>query len=214
MNPQPIVIVGAGGFGREILDVIRAIDPAGSQWSFLGFVADIKPKSQVLKRIDANWIGTVSNFVSKPRSGHFVIGIGDPKTRRQLAKLFTDVGMRPATLIHPSSTIGADVEIGEGSVICSHVSVTTNVRIGSHVHLNLNSTVGHDTNIGHFVTINPLSAVSGDVKIEDGVSLGTNSAVIQGLTIETGATVGAGAVVVKKVDAHSTVVGVPAKPLG
>jgi len=214
MTPQPIVIVGAGGFGREVLDVIRAIDPAGNHWSFVGFVADTEPESQVLERIEANWIGTVSNFLSNPMLGYFVIGIGDPKTRKQLAKLFTDVGMRPAKLIHPSSTIGADVEIGEGSVICSHVSITTNVRIGKHVHLNLNSTVGHDTEIGHFVTINPLSAVSGDVKIEDEVTLGTNCAVIQGLTIETGATVGAGAVVVKKVDAHSTVVGVPAKPVG
>lgn len=213
MTPQPIIIVGAGGFGREVLDVIRATDPDGSQWSFLGFVADTEPESQVLERIEANWIGTVDNYLSKPVSGHFVIGIGDPKTRRQLAKLFTDAGMRPAKLIHPNASIGADVEIEEGSVICSHVSITTNVRIGKHVHLNLNSTVGHDTEIGHFVTINPLSAVSGDVKIEDEVTLGTNCAVIQGLTIKTGATVGAGAVVVKAVDAHSTVVGVPAKPV-
>ena len=214
MTATPIVIVGAGGFGREVLDVLRAADPGEGIWKFAGFVADDEPDPRILQRIGAVWLGMVEAYLADPMAIDFVVGVGDPQTRRMLTQRLVAAGLHPATLIHPSATIGADVEIGEGSVICSHVSITTNVRLGAHVHLNLNSTVGHDTRIGDYVTINPLTAVSGDVTIEDEVMLGTNSAVLQGLTVEAGAIVGAGAVVVKRVAANTTVVGVPAMPFG
>jgi len=115
---------------------------------------------------------------------------------------------------YPSSaTIGADVELGAGSVICSNVSLTTNIRLGRHVHVNLNSTIGHDSRIADFVTINPLVAVSGDVCLDEDVTMGTHSSILQGLHVGTRSFVGAGAVVTKDVAPGTTVVGVPAKPL-
>lgn len=213
MGLPDIVIVGAGGFGREVLDVLRAADPHGDQWQFLGFVADDTPDPHVLQRIEAAWLGPIDAFLSTGYAGSFVVGIGSPKTRRVIAERFEQAGASPATLIHPAATFGADVVVGEGSVICSHVSITTNIRIGRHVHINLNSTVGHDSSIADFVTINPLTAVSGDVILETEVMLGTNSAILQGLSIGTGAVVGGGAVATKNVAAGTTVVGVPARPL-
>ena len=211
---ESIVIVGAGGFGREVLDVLRATDPLGTTWNFIGFVADDEPERAVLKRINATWLGSTHEFLEKPSATHFVIGIGDPCARMGIAQQFTAADVQAATLIHPSATIGQDVEIGSGSIICSHVSITTNVRLGHHVHVNLNSTIGHDTNVGNFVTINPLTAISGNVVIGDGVMLGTSSAVLQGLSLSEASVVGAGAVVVRDVEPGTTVVGVPARPLG
>ena len=213
MGAQPIIIVGAGGFGREVLDVIRTMNSNEPCWDFRGFVADDRPDLEVLARLGAEWLGPVDTYLARPNADGYVIGVGDPHARRALADQFDAQGLVAQTLVHPSATFGEDVEMDPGSVICSHVSITTNVRLGSHVHVNLNSTVGHDCRIGDFVTINPLVAVSGDVTIAPMATMGTHSSILQGLLVGTGAFVGAGAVVTKDVDPDMTVVGVPARPL-
>jgi len=213
MSPESLVIVGAGGFGRETLDVLRASDPNGTTWDFIGFVSDKEPDRTLFERIGATWLGTIDSFLDIPREIHFVIAVGDPVVRELIAKKFKQKGSQPATLIHPRASIGADVSIGEGSIICSNVSITTNVRIGKHVHINLNSTIGHDVSVSDFVSINPLVAISGNVTLETGSQLGTHSAVLQGLRVGAGSVVGAGAVVTKDVESGLTVVGIPARPL-
>jgi sugar O-acyltransferase (sialic acid O-acetyltransferase NeuD family) len=211
MAPRDIVIVGAGGFGREVLDVLRATDPHQETFRFEGFVSDDEPDPEILQRIDAHWLGTVQDYLSKGGAPDYVVGIGRPQTRRAVVDRLEAAGLRAVTLIHPSATFGRDVEFGDGTVVCAHVSITTNVRMGRHVHVNLNCTIGHDARIGDFVSINPLTAVSGEVTLDEGVMLGTGSAVLQGLHIGSDSVVGAGAVVVKDVPPDVTVVGIPAR---
>jgi len=210
---RTLVIVGAGGFGREVLDVITAINERERAWDVVGFIADDEPDSDVLARIGCPWLGPVGAYADSPSADHYVIGVGNPAARRSVAMQLDTAGLTPALLIHPSATIGADVELGAGSVICSNVSLTTNIRLGRHVHVNLNSTIGHDSRIADFVTINPLVAVSGDVCLDEDVTMGTHSSILQGLHVGTRSFVGAGAVVTKDVAPGTTVVGVPAKPL-
>lgn len=215
MKPaDPIVVIGAGGFGREVHDVIVAINAAQPEptWHFLGFVDDGSPDLELLTRRGAPYVGPSAEM--KSLSGiQYVVGIGNPYSRRQLADSADSAGLAAATLIHPSATIGLDVEIGAGTIICSHVSITTNIRIGRHVHLNLNATVGHDSTLKDFVTINPGATISGNVALEEEVTMGTLSTVIQGRRIGRGTTVGAGAAVVRDLPAGVVAVGVPAKPL-
>ena len=214
MESVNLVIVGAGGFGRELLDVVSAVNERLQFWNFLGFVADTPPSPDLLDALNVKWLGSVDEVLLSILPASYVVGIGSPLNRRQVSDKFDAAGWQAVTLIHPSATVGADVEISEGSVICSHVSITTHVRLGRHVHVNLNSTIGHDCLIGDFVTINPLVAVSGDVQLGSGVTMGTHSSILQGLHVGANSTVGAGAVVVKDVPANTTVVGVPAKPVG
>jgi sugar O-acyltransferase (sialic acid O-acetyltransferase NeuD family) len=211
---HPLVIIGAGGFGREVLDVVKAINQEQQTWDFRGFMSEDAPDAEVLSRIGAAWLGRPEAVLGSLPSSAFVVGIGNPRIRQELTRLAISHGHHPATLIHPSATLGDDVQVLAGSVICAHVSITTNVRIGEHVHVNLNSTVGHDCVVESYCTINPLVAVSGEVVLENSVMLGTHSSILQGLRVGQGAIVGAGAVVTRNVSAGDVVVGVPAKSRG
>ena len=214
-GPQALVVVGAGGFGREVIDVVDAINGAAPapEWELCG-VADDMPSRANLERLSrrgAAYLGTVEELLSRAEPAHYVIGIGSPDVRRSIAERFDQAGWSAATLIHPSATWGFDVRVGEGSVICAGVRLTTNIGLGRHVHLNPNVTVGHDTELGDFVSMNPARSVSGDCTIEDDVLIGVGAVVLNQLRVCAGAVVGGNACVVKDVLPGATVKGVPAR---
>ena len=212
---RDLAIVGCGGFGREVLDVVEAINAVEPQWRFVGFVDDSPSARDVelVERRGYGLIGGVTDLAQRPDTA-FVIGIGKGDVRRAIDRSLTDAGLSPATLVHPAATLGGDTHIGAGAVLCAGVRVTTNVVLGRHVHLNLNTTVGHDALLSDFVTVNPLVAISGAVQIGEESTLGTHSAVLQGLTLAPKTFVGAGACVTRHVpDPGTLVVGVPAKPI-
>lgn len=209
-----LVIVGAGGFGREVLDVARAMDLHGSteerRVNFRGFIDDA-PDADRLERIGARHLGGLG-VLNSHTGAHFVVGVGAPDVRERLVQAALSAGLAPApALVHPHATLGADVVLGVGTVVCAGVRVTTNVRVGEHVHVNLNATVGHDAALEDYVTVNPLAAVSGDVRLGRGVTVGTTACVNQGLSVGARAVVGSGAAVIRDVPTGATVVGVPAR---
>jgi len=208
-----LVIVGAGGFGRETLDVVRAIDPFGSRWQFVGFVADSKPEAGLLERIDASFLGDDEAFLKDPIATHYVVAIGDPTLRRRVAERYDAANLLPVSLIHPSAWIGSDVEVGEGVVVCAHTSITTNIRIGRHVHIDRLATVGHDSVIEDYVTLHPSSIISGGVHVSSGSRVGSNACVLPGVFVSQNVILGAGAVLTKDADPGVTYVGVPARPV-
>lgn len=213
-----------GGFGREVHDVLLDHQAGWStvesdhpqHFDFLGFLDDDEPTQEQrerLNRIGAEWIGTVDDLAKLPKHARYVIGIGSGAMRRRIDRLATSVGITPATLIHSAATLGRDVRVGDGTVICAGVRVTTNVTLGRHVHLNINSTVGHDAVLGDYVTVNPLAAVSGNVTLGDEATVGTTASINQAVTIGPGTMIGAGASVIRDAAAGVTVVGVPAVAL-
>lgn len=213
--PTPLVIIGAGGFGREVLDIVNDINSRlgnslTGRFEFIGFIDDGEPDMDRLSRIGARYIGPSSSLNDLPKGCEYSIGIGSGVVRRTLDEAATAVGLKPATLIHSSATFGADVRISPGAVICAHVSVTTNVSIGRHAHINLNSTIGHDAVLADYSTVNPLCAISGEVTVAEEAMVGTNSAINQGLTIGRGSIIGSGSAVTKSVEDHTLVAGVPA----
>lgn len=208
-----IVVVGAGGFGREVLDVVDAINSVGPTWKVIG-VADDAPTEANLTRLadrGVSYIGTLEQLTASDTRCAYVIGVGSTSVRRTLADLLDAAGFHAATVVHPTVTSGFDVSIGDGSVVCAGVRLTTNIAIGRHVHLNLSATVGHDSTIGDFVSVNPLASISGDCTIGDGVLIGVAAVVLNQVAVGENATVGGSACVVKDVSAGVTVKGVPAK---
>ena len=164
VTPNPMVIIGAGGFGREVLDVVRAIETAGGNCNFVGFLDDGEVDVDRLARIDARHLGRCSDF--DRFANCYVIGIGSAEARKTLASQLDAVGGHAVTLFHPFATMGADTTMGEGCVITAGVRLTTNIRLGSHVDLHVNCTVGHDSVLDDFVSVFPGATISGDVHLE------------------------------------------------
>ncbi len=211
---DPLVVVGAGGFGREVLDVLDAInaDASSPAWDVVG-VLDDAPAAANLERLHHRgvaFLGGVDDFLSGSAVSRYVVGIGAPRTRRLIAEKFESAGYEAATLVHPAASMGFHVVIGSGSVLCAGVRLTTNIRLGRHVHLNLNSTVGHDSRLGDYTSVNPLASISGDCVLGDEVLVGVAGVVLNGLTVGNGATVGGSACVVRDVPPGVIVKGVPA----
>ena len=204
-----LVIVGAGGHGRETLDIVEAINAVEPTWAFAGFVDDGEVIADRLERRDASLLGTTEILAdTDPR---YVIGIGSPAVRAKLDEQLTAWGRTAATLIHPAATVASDNRISDGVLLAAGARVTTNVTLGRHVHLNVNAVVSHDCVIGDYTTLSPGALVNGDVRLGEGVFLGTGAIITPGITIGDHAVIGAGAVVVRDVPPGVTVKGVPAR---
>jgi len=207
---KDIVIIGAGGFGREVAWLIEDINKVNNEWNIVGFVDDNKS----IQGTEINGYKVVGDIDWLEKQEVFVVNaIGDPVIKKKVMDKLDGSKNKYPVLIHPSVICSDRVSFGEGSIICAGNIITVNVEIGKHVIINLDCTIGHDANIGDYSTVLPSVNVSGFVKTEECVSVGTGSAVIQGVNIGRNTVVGAGAVVVKDLPANCTAVGSPAKPI-
>lgn len=207
----PVVVIGAGGHGRELLDIVEAANRVAPTFELLGVVDDRGDEDELLARRGTTLLGGLD--VLAELEGSFAVGVGDPEVRRALHDRATAAGLLPATLVHPTAVLGSDLRLGPGFVGAAQAQVTTNVVTGRHVHLNIAATVSHDCVLGDYVTLSPGCHVSGNCRLGDGVTLGVGAVVRQGITIGEGVFVGAGAVVVDDLPPGTTAVGVPARPL-
>lgn len=211
----PLVVIGAGGFGREVLDVVAAINAERSDniYEIIGVVDDA-PSEKNLARLRARGIphiGSESQWLALAPSAHYVIGIGSPTARQAIAERLTRERLREATLVHPAAGIGSASVIGAGSVVCAGAQISTNVILGRHVHINPNATVGHDSILEDFVSVNPAAVVSGDVTVQNRTLIGAGAVILQGISIGSQSVVGAAACVVRNVPDSTTVKGIPAR---
>ncbi len=206
---RELVIVGAGGHGRETLDIVEAVNAVAPTWAFRGFVDDGPSSAERIERRGAVLLGAVDHLRSHPTC--YVLGIGASQTRARLDERLSGWGAEAVTLVHPHATLGADNRIGEGVLVAAGARVTTNVTLGRHVHLNVNAVVSHDCSVGDHATLSPGAHVNGEVTLGRRTFLGTGAIVLPGVVVGDDACVGAGAVVTRDVAPRAVVRGVPAR---
>ena len=210
---KDLLILGAGGLGREVAWLVERINSVTPQWNLIGFLDD---NEELLNR-QLNGYGVAGNISDAARfeGACFVCAIGAEAVRERIVNKVRTIcpECRFATLIDPSAIISDFVSIGEGTVIFFRNSITVNISIGDHVIINPGCTIGHDAVLDDFVTLYPSVNISGNTRIGRCAEMGTGTQIIQGKTVGERSIIGAGAVVVRDIPANCTAVGIPAKPI-
>lgn len=205
------IIIGCGGHGRVVLDIIRQ----AGKYDPIGFV-DSDPGSHG-RRIDGlKVLGHPDDLADFGRTldvSKAIVAIGDNGVRREFAHVLTGLGFELINAIHPSANLAANVSLGRNTVIAAGVLVGAHGQIGDSVILNTGCIVDHESLIGTATHVCPGAKIAGRVVIESGAFVGIGATIIQSIRVGCEAVVGAGAVVIHDVAAMTTVVGVPAREI-
>jgi sugar O-acyltransferase (sialic acid O-acetyltransferase NeuD family) len=207
---KKLLIVGAGGFGRELYVWAGQHPACGREWELAGFLDD-----------NADALAAFGSFAPvRPLSGHcpsadmiYLCGVGMPSLKEKLVSPLLAAGAEFLTFVHPRALVGARVKMGKGVIICPGSVVTVDIGLGDFVTVNLNCTIGHDASLGPWTTLSAQCDVTGHVRLADRVFMGSRASVIPGKSVGSRSVVGAGSVVVTDVPADVTVVGIPARVL-
>jgi len=200
-----LLIYGAGGHGRVVLDAARA------SGCFRGWAFVDEGETLAGKRVDGVAVcATPDEVLCEEGPWQAVIALGDPRLRLEAVQRISQMEIRFATVIHPFAWVSQAARIAKGTVVFAGAVIQPGAYIGRHAIINTSASVDHDCRIGDFSHISPGAHLAGAVTVGRLVHVGMGASVIPGVGIGDEAVVGAGAVVVQDVSAGVTVVGVPA----
>ena len=210
-NTKLILIIGAGGHGQVVADILLRMMDAGMGVMPMGFLDDRRDLlSQLLLGLPVlGEIGDRNNI----QHDASIVAIGANENRKEICMLLQQEGGPFALARHPGSIIAPDVRPGAGSMICAGSIVNTGSIIGEAVILNTGSTVDHHNQIGNYAHIAPGAHLGGEVVVGEGALIGIGATVMPQRRIGAWSIVGAGALVHRDVPERSVVVGVPARVL-
>lgn len=207
----PLVVVGAGGHGREVIETVLASNDIRPRWQLLGVLDDDAGAEAALRPLGVPRLGPVSALPSM--DVEYVIGIGDNATRRRIDELASTAGLTAATVIHPTAVVGRACRLAEGVYLAARSCLTTNVVLGRHAHVNVGASVSHDGVLRDYANLCPGVRLGGHVTLGAGAFLGIGATVLPRRVIGEWSVVGAGATVTRDLAAHGVYAGAPAKPL-
>ena len=206
-----LIIVGAGGFGREVLGHAQSIPTYTKDFEIYGFLDD-NPNALDRYNYSVPIIGSIEHYTPQ-KDDRFVMGIESPQGKLEIAKILKQRGAEFISLIHPTAEIGHNVSFGSGCVFCPHSAISCDAHLGDFVTLNSYGVIGHDAILEDGCTISSFVLIAGSVRLGKGVYVGIHGCILPRVQVGDFATVGAGSVVIKNIKSQTTVIGVPARKL-
>jgi sugar O-acyltransferase (sialic acid O-acetyltransferase NeuD family) len=204
----PLLIVGAGGHARVLIDIAEK----QGRYRVVGLV-DEQPHLVGTALLGYPVLGGSDLLHREDVPSHAIVAIGAPEARAAWQEHLEALGFQLAVLVHPSAQVARDVRLGAGTVLMACTAVNPGSRLGRGVIVNTGASIDHDCEVGDFVHVAPGARLAGGVRVGSRSHIGIGACVIQNVTIGAGAVVGAGAAVVRGVPGGITVAGVPARPL-
>ena len=206
-----LIIVGAGGYGREMYGEALGAGGYGTAFDVRGFLdarsdalADFKGYPPV--------IGSPETY--EPEADDvFITALGSIVSRRRCVELVKAHGGTFVSIVHRTAVLGPNVTVGEGSFVAPNVTLTADVTVGRHVAVFHNTSIGHDSVLGDFSHVYAQCSIGGEVRVGEGAIVYPGAVVTPRRTIGEESVVGAGSTVILNVKPRTTVFGSPAKPV-
>lgn len=208
---KPLLIIGAGGVGREATLIVEAINRVHPTWDLLGFIDDFTAVGTEYNGVSV--LGPLDILMQYKEPIYVVCAIANYTVKKKIIMKIKEFypWVKFAKLIHPKVDLNPFMSIGEGCIIYQQVMMTVDVILGDHVIVCASTGIGHDSVIKDYCDILWNCNISGHVTLEEGCFIGSGATIVQGLKIGPQTKVGAGSVVLKSTYGYCTVVGVPAK---
>ena len=202
--PKPLLILGARSFAREVADLASDID----DFELKGFVENLQPE-RCAELLEGLPVFRVEELARLAPTHWGICALGSTK-RAVFIEHAAGLGLRFATLVHPSARVSSRSAIGEGSIVCPGAQVASHSRVGRHVLINRGALVGHNVETGECLTIGPGANIAGFCRIGSGSHIATGAVLVEKIVIGCGSVVAAGAVVTRDVPDNVMVAGMPA----
>lgn len=208
----PVVVYGAGGHGRETVQLIEDINAHRARWDVLGFIDD-DPSLHGREINGLPVLGGLDWLTAEGTQTRIALGVGSPTAKRRIVARIGSDAHRFLTIVHPTVRLCRWLEIGPGTAIAAGTMLTVNIRIGAFATINRACNISHDCRVGDFATIAPATNLSGGVEIGSGCDIGSGVSTVQEVRVGEWTIVGAGGVIAADLPPNCTAVGVPARAI-
>jgi sugar O-acyltransferase (sialic acid O-acetyltransferase NeuD family) len=207
---QRVAIFGAGGLGRDLLQVVKSLAKVGTPIECAAFLVD--EKFATVTTVHGIPVFGGIGFLTEYKDVKVIVGIGSSAVRQRVARRIEDeVGPRFATLVHPQVVLDDSVTLGPGIALLPGLLAGSDASIGAHVYTHHHVHLGHDAVLGNFVSVASGTLIGGGAQIGEGVDFGLGAIVLPKVKIGGWSRIGAGSVVTEDVPENVTVVGAPAR---
>ena len=206
-----LIIIGAGGYGREIFNLAKQTEKYNREYIIKGFIDD-NINALIDYRGYPNIISTIREY-NVEVDDVFICAIANIEIKKEIIKKLKQYNANFINLIHPSSRLHNNTNLGEGIIIADNSTISCDCFISDFVTINSSVCIGHDVKIGKFSNIYSFVFLGGNVIVSDEVSIYTRATIIPKITIGENSTIGACSLVIRNVKENQTVFGIPAKRL-
>jgi sugar O-acyltransferase (sialic acid O-acetyltransferase NeuD family) len=206
---KKLIVVGAGGFGREVLGFARSIPQNLRDWEVYGIIDD---NSSALRDYDVgiNIIGSIKDYCPEPDEV-FTCAIAEPRLRLEICKSLLQRKANFVNIVVPSAIIGENALTGIGLIMGVFSAISVSSRVGNFTIINSYSSLGHDAFLEDGCTLSAYCEISGGAKLAEGSFMGSHAVVLPNVKVGRYVKIGAGSVVLKNVRDGVTVFGNPAR---